>query len=331
MPGSVPLRRAYNPVMIAIQKNLPAIIALILLSACGTATPGSSAVSSSALTSYLTSTPSPTLALAPEVIFADTPLATPTPFTYIVKAGDTMSAIAEQFRIPLDALMAANPSVSPNAMSVGQKLLIPADLDNPTGEPTATPAPFSITQVQCYPTADGGMWCFALARNDSGSALDNLSARISLLSSDGKLVTAQTAITPLNRIPPRSSMPLTVFFPAPLPADVIPRVQTLSAFALAENDPRYIPVTLIGLTTVIAEDRGTAHVSGQATLSATEKPAKTVWVAAVAYDSSGRVTGFRRWEWSGQLAAFGSLPFDFTVSSFGSDMTRVEVFAEARP
>ena len=307
------------------------LAALVLLTACGTATPGDSTPSHADLIPYLTSTPSPTLVLAPEVIFADTPLATPTPFTYIVKSGDTMGAIAEQFRIPLDALMAANPNVSPNAMSVGQKLLIPADINNPSGEPTATPAPFAITQVQCYPTADGGLWCFALARNDSGSALDNLSARISLLSSDGKLVTAQTAITPLNRIPPRSSMPLTVFFPAPLPAGVTRRVQTLSAFSLAEDDPRYLPVTLIGLTTVIAQDGRTAQVSGQASLSETASPAKTVWVAAVAYDSSGRVTGFRRWEWSGTLETLGSIPFDFVVSSFGSDLTRVEVFAEARP
>lgn len=307
------------------------LAALLLLTACGTATPGASTPSHADLLLYLTSTPSPTLAQAPEVIFADTPLPTPTPFTYIIKSGDTMGAIAEQFRIPLDALMAANPNVSPNAMSVGQKLLIPADINNPSGEPTATPAPFAITQVQCYPTADGGMWCFALARNDSGSALDNLSARITLLSSDGKLVAAQTALTPLNRIPPRSSMPLTAFFPPPFPADVTPRVQALTSFALAEDDPRYLPVTLIGLTTVIAADGRTARVTGQASLSETASPAKTVWVAAVAYDSSGRVTGFRRWEWSGTLETLGSVPFDFVVSSFGSDMTRVEVFAEARP
>lgn len=310
------------------------LAALILLTACAPASPLSSGEGQgegSTPLPYLTSTPSPTLALAPEVIFADTPLATPTPFTYIVKAGDTMGAIAEQFRIPLDALMAANPSVSPNAMSVGTKLLIPADINNPSNEPTATPAPFAITQVQCYPTADGGMWCFALARNDSGSALDNLSARISLLSSDGKLVAAQTAITPLNRIPPRSSMPLTAFFPAPLPVDATPRVQALTAFTLAEDDPRYLPVTLIGLTTVIAPDGRAARVAGRASLSETASPATTVWVAAVAYDSSGRVTGFRRWEWSGTLESLGSLLFDFTVSSFGSDMKRVEVFAEARP
>jgi LysM repeat protein len=307
------------------------LAALLLLTACGKATPDISTPSHADLIPYLTSTASPTLAQAPEVVFGDTPLPTATPFTYIVKAGDTLGAIADQFRVPLNALMAANPNVSPNAMSVGTKLLIPADVNNPSGEPTATPAPFAITQVQCYPTADGGLWCFALARNDSGSALDNLSSRISLLGPDGTLVTAQTAITPINRIPPRSSMPLTAFFPPTVPADVTPRVQVLTAFALADNDPRYLPVTLIGLATTIAADGRTARISGQASLSETASPAKTVWVAAVAYDSAGRVSGFRRWEWSGTLETLGSIPFDFTVSGFGNDMARVEVFVEARP
>ena len=72
------------------------LAALLFLTACGTATPGASTPSHADLIPYLTSTPSPTLALAPEVIFGDTPLPTPTPFTYTVKQGDTMGAIAEK-------------------------------------------------------------------------------------------------------------------------------------------------------------------------------------------------------------------------------------------
>jgi LysM repeat protein len=306
------------------------LIAALLLAACGTATPNPAASSSAALTPYLTVTPSPTFAQAPEVIFADTPLPTATPFTYTVKSGDTMGEIAEQFRIPLDALIAANPNVSPNAMSVGQTLLIPADLDNPTGEPTSTPAPFAITQAQCYPTADGGMWCFALARNDSPATLDNLSARLSLLSADGKLVAAQVAIPPLNVLPPNTSLPLTAFFPAPIPADAQPRVQTLTAIVIPANDARYLPVSLSGTSVVIAADGLTARISGQVILPADSAPAKTIWVAAVAYDAAGRVVGFRRWE-GGGIQPGGSLTFDFAVASLGSGMKRVELVVEARP
>src|SRR5678815_1554210 len=48
-----------------------------------------------------------------------TPLPSPTPFTYSVQSGDTMSVIAEKFGVALDDLQAANPEISPNAMSVG--------------------------------------------------------------------------------------------------------------------------------------------------------------------------------------------------------------------
>ena len=307
--------------------------ALFFLAACGTPTSSlpQSQGENITLIPYFTATPSPTFVQAPELIFADTPLPTATPFTYTVKSGDTLGAIADQFRVPLVVLMAANPNVSPNAMSVGQTLLIPVDANNPTGEATATPAPFAVTQVQCYPTADGGMWCFALARNDSSDSLDNLSARLSLLSPDGGLVAAQEAIPPLDVLRPHTALPLTAFFPAPIPVDVLPRVQVLTAIITPANDPRYLFASLNGVTTAIDLDGFTARVTGQVILSDKGAPAKTVWVAAVAYDGAGRVVGFRRWEWSGALAPGGSLPFDFEVSGFGSGMVRVELAVEARP
>jgi LysM repeat protein len=312
------------------RKFIPALAALCLLlgSACSPVEPTSS--SPAALTPYLTATPSPTLAQIPELVFADTPLPSPTPFTYTIQAGDTMSGIARQFGVPFEALIAANPSVSPNVMPIGQPLLIPTDADNPTGQPTPTPVPFALTQIQCYPTLDGGMWCFALARNDSSDALENLSARISLLSSDGGLLAAQAAIPPLNIFPPHSSLPLTAFFPPPVPADATPRVQVLTAILLPPGDARYLSASLLNPLAGIASDGRTARLSGQVSLPADSAPAQTIWVAAVAYDAAGRVVGFRRWEGS-SIQPGGSLPFDFTVASLGARMTRVEFFVEARP
>jgi hypothetical protein len=124
---------------------------------------------------------------------------------------------------------------------------------------------------------------------------------------------------------------LTAFFPPPIPANVQPRVQVLTAISLSANDPRYLSATLDVASTEIAADRRTARVHGQVILSAGGTSAKTIWVAAVAYDAAGRVTGFRRWEWSGELTPGGNLPFDFSVSSFGSGVMRVELAVEARP
>lgn len=295
---------------------------LLLTSACApVAFPNQPA----ALTPYLTFTPSATASPLPVEEGTQTALPTSTPFTYIIQAGDTMGALAQKFGVTLEALIAANPSISPNAMPIGATLLIPTDQNNPTGESTPTPVPFVISQIDCYPTLDNGMWCFALARNDSADALENLSARISLLSADGGLVAAQDALPPLNVIPPHASLPLTVFFPPPAPLDARPRAQILSATILTPNDARYLPAALGAPLIEIAADGRTARVSGEVSLPAGSVPAQTVWVAAIAYDEMGRVVGFRRWE------GMGVGPFQLTVASLGSRVTRVEVFAEARP
>lgn len=315
----------YNLLMF---RKVPILAALLLLAA--SCAPAASTNPTSALTPYLTLTPSATAAPLPLEDEQDSQPALPTstPFTYIVQAGDTMGAIAQKFGVSLDALIAANPTVSPNAMPIGAALRIPTDQNNPTGESTPTPVPFVILQVDCYPTLDGGMWCFALARNDSDAALENLSARISLLAADGEAVAAQDAIPPLNVLPPRASLPLTTFFAPPVPADARPRVRILSSMILPANDARYLPVSILDPATEIAPNGLTARVSGQVSLTA-GAAAGTVWVAAVAYDDAGRVVGFRRWEGTG--AAGASIPFEMTVSSLGSRVTRVELLAEARP
>ena len=158
------------------------------------------------LTPFFTSTPRPTepavTAQTPEgLVAAETPLPSPTPFTYTVKSGDTISSIALKFGVSMDDLQAANPEISPNAMSIGQVIKIPSNPDNPSGEPTPTPAPFTVQQIECYPTADKGMWCFVLVHNDFSDFLENVSAQVTLVDADNIALASQTALLPLNILP----------------------------------------------------------------------------------------------------------------------------------
>src|SRR5215213_1414303 len=74
---------------------------------------------------FVTSTQNPSQ--TPEgLVAAETPLPSPTPFTYTIKAGDTISSIALKFGVSMDSLQAANPEISPNTMSVGQLIKIPS-------------------------------------------------------------------------------------------------------------------------------------------------------------------------------------------------------------
>ena len=63
---------------------------------------------------------------------------------YIVQPGNSFSAIAKKFGIPLSALIAANQITDPNQLKVGQKLLIPSIT---TDEATLPPAPPPATPI----------------------------------------------------------------------------------------------------------------------------------------------------------------------------------------
>lgn len=45
-----------------------------------------------------------------------------TPKVYIVKAGDTLSAISARLHVPVFRITALNPGISPNALQTGQRL-----------------------------------------------------------------------------------------------------------------------------------------------------------------------------------------------------------------
>ena len=286
--------------------------------------------SNNSLEPYLTVTPS--LTSTPNVIvIAETPLPTSTPFVYIIQAGDTFSALAERYKIPQDDLRAANPDVSPNSMSVGTTLLIPDSSTSLAAASTLTPVPAPVTQAVCHPTADNGLWCFALIQNNTPHILENVFAQITLLDENNNAIASQTAFMPLDIIPPNSSLPVYVFFPnRPAALRINPQVQLLSAIKLNSNNTRYLPAALNNTIAQIDWNGLTAQLSGQIYLPTESTAATQVWVAAVAYDKDGRVVGVKRWE-GGAVQPGGSLSFSFLVSSLASAIDAVEFIVEARP
>ena len=260
-----------------------------------------------------------------------TPIPSPTPFTYTVQAGDTLGQIAEKFNVSLDALQAANPDVDPNGMPVGQKLKIPSNPQNLSGEPTSTPVSFPVEQIACHPTVDRGMWCFVLVHNDSTATIEDISAQVTLLDANGQSLASQTAFLPLDILPPNASMPLSVFFAPDIPLDATPQVQMLTAISLQSGDTRYLPVTVANTLVQVDWSGLSAQVTGQIHLPAGAIPARVVWVAAVTYDGAGRVAGVRRWESPAGINPGGSLPFSFMISSIAGRIERVDFAVEARP
>lgn len=305
---------------------LSCLLLLWALAACGSATPAS-IPDLGPSGPYRTATPSRTPTVLPAL--TEVLLPTPTPFIYVVVQGDTLSVIAQRHGVSLAALLAANPGVQPAALSVGTELVIPTGDDLP-GEPTPTPVALPFQQARCWPEAAGGLWCFALARNDYPEPLENLSARFSLLDGGGQEIVSQTAYGLLNVLPPGASMPLAVHFPSPIDPPAAVRVQALTAIRLLPGDTRYLPVLLENILVQVEVSGRTARVGGRAVLTA-PGAAETLWILASAYDLAGNVVGVRRWESPEILSEGAPVAFDFSVSSLGPPIAQVEFLAEARP
>jgi hypothetical protein len=308
------------------------LLFVLLLAACAPQVASQTPTPPGTLFPYGTRTPSATPEQPEGLVVAfETPIPSPTPFVYEIQSGDTMGSIAFQFGMTVDLLMAANPDVSPNSMSVGTELRIPSDPDNPTGAPTSTPVPAPVKQIECHPTAEQGMWCFVLVHNDTSNRIENLSAQVTLVNADGETLASALAISSLNILPIDASLPLMVYFPPVIPAKARPQAQVLSGIHLEPDDERYLPATLHNTLALVDSSGRSALVSGTVRLPEEVPLAKLVWVAAVAYDEFGRVVGARRWESSAGVAPGSSLQFSFEVSGLGGEIELVEFVVEARP
>jgi len=153
---------------------------------------------------------------------------------------------------------------------------------------------------------------------------------VTLGDSSNTSLASQTALLPLNILPPNTSLPLTVFFPPEIPYEAKPRVQVLTAIRLLPNDERYVPATISNTLVQVNAQGHSAVVRGMVFSQSQDQAASQVWVAGTAYDEAGRVVGVRRWEWENGLAAGGSIPFEFMISSIGGRITRVEFAVEVR-
>jgi LysM repeat protein len=275
-----------------------------------------------------------TQSLDTDMQVTETPLPSPTPTPHIhkVQAGETISYISLLYGVDMAAIMAANPDVNPNAMTVGIQLIIPPRSDNEAGL-TAFPTPVAVIlkQPNCLRETNGGVWCFLLIENNQEMDVENVTAQIVLGDEKAQQLVARVATAPLNVIPVGESLPLAVHFPPPIPEPFQVGYELQSALPITKEDSRYVEVVLENISVNIAEDGLSAYVEGEIVLGDQDTSVSQVWIAAVAFSEGGEVVGMRRWE-NVQIINVGSrLPFSFRVYAVGQEIERVVLHAEAQP
>lgn len=280
-------------------------------------------------------TASATLSPTPTVTPTPLPTATPTPLTYKVNDTDDMFGVALRFGVSLSALKTANPTVNPRAMSAGTVLIIPLT-PLPPGAPTPTPltptvSPVSIAPPVCYPSQDGGVWCFLLVKNEQAAGLENLTGQIALVPDNPAGALVLQAVSLLNILPAGEAFPLAAFFPNPPAGSYTITGQLTTVLPQPVDGQRYLPVSLADQQIILAKDQRSARVIGKVNLAAGLPDAKQVRLLAAAYTRDGRVAGVRQWGAPSTLANGASLLYDFSVYSLQPQIDHVIVMVEARP
>lgn len=293
------------------------------------------------LTPSLTATESPTL----------TPTATstptPAPVTWTVGKGDELMAIAFFYGITLDELLAANPSVTPNWMSVGTVLQIPVTptplpTNTPTATPTNTPEPLpsqtalsgAAVELQgepaCYPDPLGELNCLALIHNQGEETLENPAVSFRLTSKEDGSESEMVVFAPLNLLPAGSSLPVLASFPAPVPEGYDLQVQIDSWLPMMPDDDRYAQTEIVDSQIRISENYSLAYVEGKINVETENREIASLWLLAIAFDEAGNPVGFRRWEAALPLTNTQNIAFKTIIYSLGPDIDKVELMAEAR-
>lgn len=279
-----------------------------------------------------TATQLPTGFVSPTLSPTITP--SPTPVYYEVRLGDDMYSIAWRFDLSPQAIMTANPSVDPRAMIVGMSLLIPI---TPTIEPTpgetsqATPTPTpqasQLKEPDCYPDALGGLWCFVLVENDSDEAMENISALVTL--QDGESTRQEVAIMPLNLLPAGESLPLIVYFDAPVSMDYAVQAEMDFFLPVMADDDRYLDVEVVSQTIEFSDDEQIAVIQGELLIKDGGVDAEYLWVTATGFDANGRIAAVRRVDFQGPLSAGELISFTLNLYSLGAPIKEVAILTEA--
>lgn len=83
---------------------------------------------------------SPSASTTPTASAAPTPTPTPAPVIHVVKSGDTLFEISQEYKVSIEAIIGANPQVgNPNNLKIGEQLVIPNVLPNVELSPTPAP------------------------------------------------------------------------------------------------------------------------------------------------------------------------------------------------
>jgi len=323
------------------------VIALALLSGCGGVITPEGGPETPAAVSTPPSTPSPrptaTAPYRPTPITA-TPTVTPTPIVHVVQQGETLSGIAAEYGVSVEALQAVNGIENPLLLQVGQELIIPTGEEAAAGTslllPTPTPLPIGVRGIGFYETPAGSLDCYGEVVNTTPYTVTNVLVRVTLFDAGGNALVAGEAFAaadvlfPSGRAP-FDRAPFRILFLSPPPDFASHQVTILRGEFAGALVKDYIPLAIEQVEGVPSGPQ--FEVTGEVRNADPERSAQDVVVMVTTYDEEGRVNGLRQQTLAAEglapgetasfrllLTTYGDPPADFSVVAFGRIRTTEE-------
>ena len=139
---------------------------------------------------------------------------TATPYTYTIKSGDTLIAIASEKGVTVEQIQMANSGVDPLSLQPGQDLVIPfGDIvlanDNTSDIEYKL---LEIKQFQCFPSPTEGQLCLGELENKTANPVINLVVQVTAILANGEIGPSKATFAPLEIIMPGKSTPISVHF-----------------------------------------------------------------------------------------------------------------------
>jgi len=287
---------------------------------------------------FVTVTPGPSvtpvLDNAPTVSrITPTATATITPRVYTVQAGDTLVDIAAANGILLGELLALNPDVQPELLSVGQQLFLPP---LPTAEAPINDDPSSNSDVQIdnleivgpvtYNSATGSTWILGEVRNGDQQAVELVQVEVTLSEPDGTTLASERLwVTPFT-LPAGEKAPFGVLLQdrgaSRSQATAIP----VSGRRVVDLGNRYLDLAVENVEVTIGrspiEVAGDLHNIGQ-------QMASQVAIITTFYDDHGMITGFHELTLQEVLPPGESTSFNFVALPPGGRADEYEFVTQA--
>jgi LysM repeat protein len=255
----------------------------------------------------------------------------PTPRAYAVRANDTFLAIALAYGLTREELLAANPGINPDLLSIGQQLMIPAPGGQGTATPipTPTPLPLQAAEPRCFPSTTGGLWCLLSVSNTLEAPVEGLSGLLTLSDLHGAPLLTVPIYPPLDLVPAGQTMVLSTYLPPPVPDhDGAAAVLTMAVPA-QQAETRYAPVEWSVARSEPSGDRLSWDAEVEIRLPRDTENRGRVAVAVLALDDQGHAIGFVKWEPDEPLRPGQQAKASLTVFSLGPPIDRIEVLVEA--